>query len=434
MQHDTLEKHVRSIMVATDNPENQEQNIETPPDGIQDVYVFIVREREEAEDATFTVESIPLHSQKTSLLPAYTICGIYIMCILAICAFQVYCLLNPPVATITIIPKIQHVTLSGTMQLGRPLNPITFSQSQTAQTTGYGHQPAAKATGTITFYNGQFQTVFIAAGTILTDANGQAIVTDQDAAIPAGNPPSYGQVAVSAHAVNPGARGNIPAYDINLACCTASVFAKNTEAFTGGQNERDFPTVRQEDIYKVSTPLKKSLAQSITGAFQGQLKPGELVFIIPCTPVVSSDHRPGDEAATVKVTVSQTCSAIAYNSQTLEEKGAAFLAAQALQKTGAGYSLFGTVHVSVTQASVTSTPHPLVFLSFQATGAWIYGLSQTEEQHIKELIAGKTSEEALQQLASLPGVERITISFHGFGDNTRLPKNTGYMHIVLIVQ
>ena len=68
--------------------------------------MLIVREREEAEDATFTVESTPLPSQKTSLLPAYTICGIYLMCILATCAFQVYCMLNPPVATITILPKI----------------------------------------------------------------------------------------------------------------------------------------------------------------------------------------------------------------------------------------------------------------------------------------------------------------------------------------
>ena len=52
---------------------------------------------------------------------------------------------------------------------------------------------------------------------------------------------------------------------------------------------------------------------------------------LPCTPAVTSDHRTGEEAATVKVTVSQTCSAVAYNSQTLAEKARTFLAAQAIQ-------------------------------------------------------------------------------------------------------
>ena len=41
------------------------------------------------------------------------------------------------------------------------------------------------------------------------------VITDQTATIPAGNPPMYGQVTVSAHTLNPGGRGNIPAYDID---------------------------------------------------------------------------------------------------------------------------------------------------------------------------------------------------------------------------
>ena len=78
------------------------------------------------------------------------------------------------------------------------------------------------------------------------------------------NPPSYGHVAVAAHAVNPGARGNIPAYDINLACCASSVLAKNTEAFTGGQDERDFPTVRQEDDIQGSNSPSKLLLPKVS--------------------------------------------------------------------------------------------------------------------------------------------------------------------------
>src|SRR2546423_15308488 len=140
--------------------------------------------------------------------------------------------------------------------MGRLLNPITLSQSATAGTTGKGHQDSTKATGTITVYNGQFTSQTIQAGTILTGADGVQIITDQDAPIPAANPPIFGQVTVSAHAVQAGSKGNIPAYDINSACCFASVLAKNPDNFTGGQDERNFPTVAKADIASTATPLK----------------------------------------------------------------------------------------------------------------------------------------------------------------------------------
>ena len=171
----------------------------------------------------------------------------------------------------------------------------------------------------------------------------------------------------------------------------------------------------------------------MSGALQGQLKPGEQLFILPCSPTVASDHQPGEEATTVKVTVSLTCSGIAYDTQALAAKATAYLATQAQQKTGAGYSLFGTVHVTVKLANVTNAPPPLVFLSFHAQGTWIYALSQTAQQQIKYLITGKTNQEAAQLLASLPGVEHAAIRFSGIGDTTRLPKVTGYIHIILFV-
>src|SRR5207248_5386547 len=110
----------------------------------------------------------------------------------------------------------------------------------------------------------------------------------QDADIPAANPPLFGQVTISAHAINPGVRGNISAYDINQACCATSVLVKNTQ-FTGGQDERDFSTVNAQDIHKLSTPLKTAVTQSVAGAFQGQLKPGEAFHLLPCSPTVISD-------------------------------------------------------------------------------------------------------------------------------------------------
>jgi len=92
-----------------------------------------------------------------------------LMCIM----FQIYLIINP--LTVTLLARSQQLSLSGSLQLGRVLNPITLSQSQTAPTTGHGHQSAQQATGYITFYNGQLQSVFVPAGTVLTGTSGEQI-------------------------------------------------------------------------------------------------------------------------------------------------------------------------------------------------------------------------------------------------------------------
>jgi Baseplate J-like protein len=435
-----LEHDVRAIVASMDNQE-KEQDPQNQPEDMQDIYVLIVTEHEAAADQTQIVDSTPLAPtqpapvivQQDSFLSAYLFVCFSLFLIFATLTFQCYCIFNPLTATVTIIPTSQQVTLNGTMQLGRVLPALTISQSQTTPTTGHGHHLAEQASGYLTFYNGQFQSVSIAAGTMLTGNDGIPIITDQDVVIPAANPPSFGQVTIAAHAINAGVQGNIPAYDINQACCATSVLIKNTGAFTGGQNERDFSTVSAQDIHKISTPLKISVTQSVAGALQSQLTSQEQLQLLPCTPTVTSDHQPGEEATTVNVTVSATCSAIAYNSQELETKATSYLAIQAQQKAGAGYSLFGTVNVSVKQASVSSIPPHLVFLSFHATGTWIYGISQQSQQQIKHLIAGKTTLEAQQLVAALPGVESAAIRFSGFGDATRIPKTTRYVHVIVIV-
>jgi len=155
------------------------------------------------------------------------------------------------------------------------------------------------------------------------------VITDQDAFLPAGNPPTYGQESVSAHALLSGTRGNIPAYDINQACCAVSVLATNTQPLTGGQNERDFQTVTPADITTVATALKTTLAQNVSGAFQGQVRNVEALVTPICTPTVSSDHQPGQEARQVQVTASVTCSAVAYDKDALQAQATMLLSTQA---------------------------------------------------------------------------------------------------------
>jgi len=343
--------------------------------------------------------------------------------------FQLYIFFNPPIATIIIIPKSQQVTVTGTLQLGRILSPITISQEAETQATGKGHQDARQAQGYITFYNGLFSQQTVAAGTILTGNSGEQIATEQDANIPPESqsiPPMLGQATVSAHAVTPGSNGNIPAGDINQPCCETAIKAVNTTSFSGGQDERDFRTVTKIDIATIAATLKTSLVQSMQGALTGQLKSNESFVALPCTPTTTADHQTGQEATQVKVTVSETCSAVAYNSLQVETRAMQLLIIQEEKKLGTGYSELGDPQVSVTTASAQNKK---VVVSFNAQGLWVYALATQEQQYIKKLIAGKTKENAMQLLSALPGIERASIQW---SDDTKLPKDTLYIHLVII--
>lgn len=315
-----IEQEIRAVIEKMENQESQDST-QTSQEEIQDVYVLIVREREVDEDPQ-VVDSAPVKHKRDSM--AFLPVCMFLLVIVSTLTFQFYCIVNPPVATITIIPKSQTVTLTGTLQLGRALQPLTLSQSQTTATTGKGHQDAKEATGYITFYNGQQTEQTIAYGTVFTGNDGVSIETTQSATIPPGNPSTgYGTATVTAQALQAGSNGNIQAGDVNTPIAVA-VFAKNTQ-FTGGQDERDFQAVAKKNIDTISTPLKIAVTKSVAGAFQGQLKQGEALYLLPCSPTVTSDHAIGEEATTVKVTVSQTCSAIAYSNQELETKISAFL-------------------------------------------------------------------------------------------------------------
>jgi hypothetical protein len=336
---------------------------------------------------------------------------------------------NPPTVTVTILAQAQMVSLTDTLHLGRLLNPIAVSQSTMAATTGKGHQDSKQATGLITFYNGQFQSVAVPVGTVLTASDGVRIATDQGALLPAGNPPASGKTTVSAHASIPGRGGTVAAYAIGVACCAPSVLAKNTQSFTGGQDERDFHTVSQSDIDHAATPLNTALTRSVSGALQAQVANSEALQTLPCTPTVRSDHLAGQETREVRVTVSETCGAVAFSKDALRAQATAFLTIQATQRLGAGYTLGGEIHLTVRQATVTHTTPTLVF---SCQGEWVYSVTNVQQQLIRSLIAGKTNQQALDVLAHLPGIVQATIG--DVDGNAKLPSNPTLIHLVILEQ
>src|SRR5579864_3072562 len=122
----------------------------------------------------------------------------------------------------------------------------------------------------------------------------------------------------------------------------------------------------------------------MNAALQQQLTPTEQSESLSCHPTISADHHPGDEASQVQVTVSETCTIVAYNSQELTARAMQQLSAQAGKQFGTAFTLYGTIQVSVTKIAAEK-PNTII-LTFVSMGTWVYGVNQ---QRIISLIAGK---------------------------------------------
>lgn len=303
------------------------------------------------------------------------------------------------------------------------MSPITISESQTVPTTGHGHQDAARAMGTLTFYNGLSTAQAVQAGTVFTGQDGVQVRLTQTVEIPTALPPQFGEATAIAAAANPGAAGNIPAFDVSTDL-SSSLTVKNLAAFSGGQDARDFQIVRKTDVDAAASNLRAKVTASMTAALQQQLTPTEQMQKQPCSPTATADHKVGDEAAAVTITVALTCSAIAYDSQQLHALAMRLLNVRVKANLGAGYTLYGSPTVTVMKVD---TQNKSVLLTFTCQANWIY---QINEATIQALVSGKPRLEALQLLKKIPGIRRVSIS--GVAYNDTLPTDAGHIKFLLI--
>jgi hypothetical protein len=433
-------EEVTKLLAGLDDETNQKQEPERnrppTPEIHREIHYIFVREAEDEDTLDFVVDS-DVSELDTEPLPAKpqpepvsnAAIGVWLLGLLLplFCiAVQLYFIVNPYTISVILDARERQLSLNGTLQLGSVLNPITLSQSATVEATGKGHQDAQSATGILTFYNGLFTPQYVPQGTLYTGQDGIQVATTESVTIPANAPPADGQAEVTAYALNKGASGNISAGDINITINNGLLVRNNQ--FSGGQDERNFQTVAKSDIDNAASPLKTTLDQSMQDTLSGQLKSGEALTSPTCTKTTTADHQAGQEAKEVKVTVSETCSAVVYNQATLQAKVTQLLTNQATTKLGSGYSMLDVPQVQVTQARAQEKT---VVLSFTAQSAWIYARSLQEQQAIKKLIAGKNTDTALQLLTRLPGVERASMQSSGFGDSSRIPKDISSIKLAL---
>jgi serine/threonine protein kinase len=328
-----------------------------------------------------------------------------------------------PSATVTLVPATHTLQRTYTLsaRVGAQADPARLvvsarllstppqSQSRTVTASGQASTPATQAHGTLTFYNGEAVSQVVGKGTLLTGSDGVRVVTDAEADIPAAKAPTYGQISVPAHAIDSGARGNIPALDINQACCSNNdtIFVKNLSAFTGGQDPQSYTFVQQSDIDGAVAALKPALVGSARTAFASLKGSGEESVGDPqCTSQVNSDHRAGERASSVTVTVTASCSGLVYDRNSVITLVTALLNADIARSYGSGYRPTQPVQTRISAARVSDRS---AVLTVQASGTWRYQFSAAQLVTFKQLIAGHDPEQARAILRRQPGVADVVL-------------------------
>ncbi len=328
-----------------------------------------------------------------------------------------------PLATVTIIPASQIVQDTYLMQgvtdnanadnrqvTVRQLS-ATKTATDTVNATGHAQIPAKTATGMLTFRNGSTSQQTVAPASI-TSTNGIQVIADRNVTIPSANPNTGapGQASVSAHAVSPGANGNIAAGSINGSCCLAGGFitVTNVNPFTGGVNAVDYHFLQQADITSVTNTHQDKLKSDAQNDTNGPKKSGEqFLGNINCAdPKTTADQPIGDKGKNVtsaNVTVSVTCNAEVYDANAVQAIAQKALQQKAMKDPGKGYVLAGHI---VIQVQPQTQQDGTVTFSVVAQGLWYYQWTDAMKQDLRNSIKGKSTKDAQTVLDSYPGVDR----------------------------
>lgn len=251
-------------------------------------------------------------------------------------------------------------------------------------------------------------------------------------------------MVIAGHILEVGTIGNIP--EASAGCYTfASLWGgancdqvdqpnpcwivDSVSDFTGGQDPQTYTAVAQSDINNAASDLESANKPSPQQVLQSQIKPNEQLIGTPqCTPKVSSDHKAGDQATQVTVTVTFTCTGEVYDHDGALMMATNLLMQQAATDPGAGYVLVGKIKAAITTATLGN--QGTVTITTTAEGLWAYQFTQAQQQALAHLIAGKSKTEAQQLLAAQTGVASAMIQISS-GNGQTLPSDPSKITIVV---
>lgn len=392
--------------------------------------------------------------QKPRSRRSYTIASIVLLLVLLAGSTALLIIFLPAsTATVTITPMSEHITHTYPLSLvnGDPIagqikeHKISYTtppQSQTVPATGKGHHDATKAQGQVVIsqihlFNASDNNTLIDASNVPA-SDGTMITVDSFTATEGGT------VTVNATASTAGQGGNIPAYDINgkyglfevnqfgiQGRQLGTAYNQNPSAFTGGQGANDYTYVQQQDIDGVVNPLSAQLTPTAQQQTQQQLKSGDLLVQgITCSNNVNTDHKAGETTDSVTVTVQVTCSGIAYHKQDLLT--AAINAQKADESTqfGTSYQLSGDITTGTPNLS-TSPQDGSAIYEVPTDGIWVFQINAALQQEMAHFIAGRSQQDAKDQLLKRKGIKSIVITTAG-GIGTALPRSPGSIKFTIV--
>ncbi len=282
----------------------------------------------------------------------------------------------------------------------RILTSTSMTQMKTANATG--SIPGGRATGSLTFLNTSSSTKTFSS-VVLTGNSGVPVSFNGPITVKV-LPPT---VTVTGFAVNVGAAGNIGLLDINKSCCASGIIVRNG-AFSGGRNAVPNTVIQQSDINGAADAIVVALTPGVQADLKNKKQSNEEVApnTFQCKKsTFTADHKAGDIAKTVTVTVAVTCTEEVYDRQGALTMAAALLKAEK-DRQFSGYALTGNIVTGVTMISVNKT---VVTLDVRAEGVWVYQFSDQVKQDFKNHIANMKKEDALKYLMSQPGVAGVQI-------------------------
>jgi hypothetical protein len=249
--------------------------------------------------------------------------------------------------------------------------------------------------------------------------NNRIVVLDAPVSLPAAAPTTpgtpYPRVDVPAHIQQVGTIGNFVNQGGNTGCygfihhdlsyCPGTTYGNicwsvaSASDFTGGTDPQPYTAVAQSDIDWAASSLINANRPDAQQVIQGQLQSGEAQVGTPqCSPNTSANHSAGDQASQVTVTVSFTCTGLAYDHDGAMALGATLLQHQAATTPGAGYALVGQIKTSLVSANPDNQGGVTIVVS--AEGIWVYQFSDSQKQALATLIAGKSQQEAMSLLTT----------------------------------
>lgn len=322
-----------------------------------------------------------------------------------------------PKATVTVYVSPKKVDAEETVFIDTKLSSTNFDKktlsAKSVSTTVDGEKTASvtgtktigdRAKGSVTIYNAS-DAVSLSAGTKLTESTGLVVTLDNDVEVEAGSASTPKTTNASVTASDIGAQYNLASgTTFSISGHDSSIDAKNESALSGGSST-EITAVSESDRKDLLANLTTELTENGKDKLMEDLDSSEILIDDATTATASAvnfDHKVGDEASSLKLTLDVETKGISVSKDDLAK-----LAAGALRDKISGGFVLRPDQIKY-QFEVVGTKSGVIEATVRYTANL---LPEIDTADISKKIVGKTRVATEEILSSTPGYTRNEIKF-----------------------